>query len=851
MGTIKITHGQEFKYIRNCFGESDVFLQQYKLAASCLEEIVRSNSHNLAGNEDCLNNIIAFTGNRGQGKTSAMLTFTNELMHNKVNSQIRFGEITNTIQFLELELIDPSTFEDMHNVVEVIITKMYNAYMEEWRKRKKADCSDFVSAGHKQILENFQLVYEGLSLVRNPRKFDDLEQDYEGTIAKIARAGDSAKLKHNMQELVDKYLKFFIDDGKVSFLIVPIDDLDVNISLAYKMMEQIRKYLVLPNVILIMAVKIDQLRYCVELQFRKDMALLIDKEQRIFDQEPIDMATKYVAKLIPDARKIALPELHLLVNKDEEEPFEVEYLINGRNLFAVPEESQQIIDFSFEDKLLTLIYRTTGLVFVRSKQQVHPLMPQTLRELVNLASILGKMDPHTSLKNLEIFEDYFINTWIPSQLDDGYVRNIRSLFLVQTPALHLVLCSILLDKLENLDAYTLDTIGEEDKKRVFSPLKKFVYEKSQTGFSLGDVVSLLNFIENRYTDQSVKLFVFSVRTVYSIIMRKMVLNEQNSKLSIFVGDSVFGKSIVPSKVFPGRYVFDKNSRINDMVQSSASEKASRAEFAYDARTYLGLSGDYLTRSVEKEQIKEISLVLFFSDFRRNFEYFTSGNNAYDKEPTFSLENIFISPLFNYNIKFSANSINSSIKDSALLEYTPNREVISKATTNLEFLEFLYDYCSRRKDPGRTATDAEHIRHLLNNLNDAAKRYLLGNLFDIECVEWVSNSFDGFWKCRIDTNIILSADDINILRQNIRKCAIGKICINRSFQKRASDILKICENDVLNKSDEAQHILAQIKGQLSFSLQQDVTEKIDKTLMEKFNNYLNDLLKILDKLGDAS
>lgn len=44
MKTIKIIHRQEFKYIRNCFGEDDVFLHQYKLAASCLEDIVHTNS---------------------------------------------------------------------------------------------------------------------------------------------------------------------------------------------------------------------------------------------------------------------------------------------------------------------------------------------------------------------------------------------------------------------------------------------------------------------------------------------------------------------------------------------------------------------------------------------------------------------------------------------------------------------------------------------------------------------------------------------------------------------------------------------------------------------------------------
>lgn len=801
-------------------------------------------------NEDSLSNIIAFTGNRGQGKTSAMLTFVNELMCNKGNSSICFGEKTKTIQFLELDVIDPSTFEDMHNIVEVIVTKMYNAYREERRKRKKDDGAELETAFHIKMLESFQSVYEGLSLVRNPRKFDDLEQDFEGTISKIARAGDSAKLKQNMHALVAQYLEFFSKNDKISILVVPIDDLDVNISLAYKMMEQIRKYLILPNLILIMAVKIEQLRYCVELQFRKEMALLIEKKQRIFDEEPIDMANKYVAKLIPDARKIALPELHLLISKDEDnESFEVEYMINGKNIFSEPEKATKGAKYTFENKLLALIYKTTGIVFVCSQKQVHPIVPHTLRELVNLASVLGKMGNDISLENLEIFEDYFVNTWIPSQLDDGYVRDIRSLFLVQTPALHLLLCSILLDKLENIIAYTLDTFGEDNKEKVFSKLKEFIFKKSQTEISLGDVVSLLNFIENRYTDQAVKLFVFSVRTVYSIIMRKMVLNKQTGQLSAFVGSSVFGKSIIPSKA--AQYVFDRSSRINNIVQSNAAGDASRVEFPYDAKTFLGLSGDYLTKSVEKEQSKNISMLLFFSNFSEDFKYFISGNNAYNKNPIFSLENLFISPLYDYNKKFSANSAYSVSKDGVPFDLNLKRETISAATTNLEFMDFLYDYCRRRKDPGRTTTDVEHIRNFLNNLNHAANEYLFQDMFNKEHIDCVVTSFECFWEFRTDLKTISSADEIISLRQKIEKNKLSKILRNDTFQTRAKNILELCENNAFMKNDVAQKVLTNIKKQLSVSMEQKATEKIKTDVKINFNSYISDLLKTLEKIGDEA
>ena len=47
-------------------------------------------------------------------------------------------------------------------------------------------------------------------------------------------------------------------------LLIAIDDLDLCNANAYKMAEQIRKYLIIPDVVIIMALKIEQLQMCVQ-----------------------------------------------------------------------------------------------------------------------------------------------------------------------------------------------------------------------------------------------------------------------------------------------------------------------------------------------------------------------------------------------------------------------------------------------------------------------------------------------------------------------------------------------------------------------------------------------------------
>lgn len=88
-----ITKGQEFKIVvKDSIKEDDVFIDQYEQAAGMLNTIV---AESIAAGEraeksvkalyslnEYENNIIAFCGERGEGKSSAMLTFINSLYTN-------------------------------------------------------------------------------------------------------------------------------------------------------------------------------------------------------------------------------------------------------------------------------------------------------------------------------------------------------------------------------------------------------------------------------------------------------------------------------------------------------------------------------------------------------------------------------------------------------------------------------------------------------------------------------------------------------------------------------------------------------------------------------------------------
>ena len=63
-------------------------------------------------------------------------------------------------------------------------------------------------------------------------------------------------------------------DGK---LIIMIEDIDLHTNQATFMVEQIRKYLVQPNVVILLAIKLDQLAMLKRQQYTNEYKVLLEK----------------------------------------------------------------------------------------------------------------------------------------------------------------------------------------------------------------------------------------------------------------------------------------------------------------------------------------------------------------------------------------------------------------------------------------------------------------------------------------------------------------------------------------------------------------------------------------------
>ena len=132
---------------------------------------------------------------------------------------------------------------------------------------------------------SFQEVKSDLKFIEKEKYLDDSE------LEELAELASGINLRDSVRKSIKNLLNFF----NKKFIILPIDDIDLNTRQAYTMAEQIRKYLIMPEVMIFIACKIDQLFNAVSLVNIKEYTPLLDTRQVIVDYIPT-MAETYINK---------------------------------------------------------------------------------------------------------------------------------------------------------------------------------------------------------------------------------------------------------------------------------------------------------------------------------------------------------------------------------------------------------------------------------------------------------------------------------------------------------------------------------------------------------------------------
>lgn len=559
---------------------NSIYKDQYRQAEKCTSEILshgkqlKDSSKNICAKykEQDFNNIIAFCGERGTGKTSTMLSYARSLENkkecfesNSANESEQKKQLNYDYNFQLIDVVDPSLFEKNENLFEVVLAKMFSKTMGKLKKRHEN--RHLEKEGKRKLLECYSSVYRDLGAIHQKD-----ENRYKGdALETLSELSSGSNLKANFKKLVDCFLEYHASNNrscnKDEVLVIPIDDFDLNTESASEMGEQIRKYLMIPNVVILMAVNMEQLTNVKEQSVRNKFKTLIDAG-RLYE-DPKEFAVNYLVKLIPHNRRIQL-------NTDPNFVKETLIEVKGGGTVLCTDG----LNVSIEEYILSTINKLTGLIFLPKENKEHFLVPTTLRRLRGMLYFLNRLDDsecqkkksnkfddsdcnkcksdvsdsqNSKLDNLEKFREYIVNHYIPEILSLQECNLIHNFISSNASCKNK---QLVLD----IRNYILEISGKKEK--IDSDICRFLTEKilylsenngvsnkdelelifNQDNFSenisLRDVLLVVNSMENCFYINRPSKLISAIKVIYSIELYRLMNKDNTDGARIMMGESI-------------------------------------------------------------------------------------------------------------------------------------------------------------------------------------------------------------------------------------------------------------------------------------------------------------------------
>ena len=435
--------------------ENSVFSNQYILAEKIFNALLTDDEARKH------NNIISFCGDRGTGKTSCMMSF-------KSKCERDFNDC------FFLKEIDPSFFDDTHNIIELVVGNLYSVLSSEAKK------DEYDDSKRDNLVSQFNKVMIYLKYLAKP---EDKEHYYDGL-----QELEALSVGLSLQDSIQKLFSVFLEYINKKYLIIVIDDLDLNIQGAYIMSEHIRKYLTNDKCIIMLSVKVEQLIDAVQ--------HYLENSQNVDGAEGHEMAVKYVTKLIPVSSRVNMPLLE-------------DYCDN--ELIYTNSNGEDYDEFhSVKEAVTHSIFWKTGYLFYNSRGRNSLIIPSSLRSLRQLLHMLYRMPlrdkehPTEHKQNQKQFKQYFFYTWT-QQLSAEYRHIAHKLISIES--------DLAFNKAVVANLMTLGVLKNSNQFKFIADPSNYAYN-----VSLGDVMRILDYLNQDESDMQLQLFVFFVRSLYSIKM---------------------------------------------------------------------------------------------------------------------------------------------------------------------------------------------------------------------------------------------------------------------------------------------------------------------------------------------
>lgn len=330
-------------------------------------------------------NVLSFVGGRGTGKTTAMDEFcrilssmketatkTWWLTHTLSNDEQKILQNEN-FYFHILKPIDASLLADKEDLFELILSNLYHEFESKMKNKIKYGFKD------DPIIKEIMKDFSEISRLYHNMATREREGMGDAFLAQLQLMEGSQEIQKRVTNLVKNLMELDKTNCKYEYIVIAIDDLDLNINHGYEMLEQLQKYFSDYRIIVLVAIDYEQMQRVCEEHFLNEMPKTSQKNEN--EEHTRKLAYDYMIKMFHLSQRMYMPDMHRIAKKSQIElPKEV--FKTECSEYMVP----------VKEFVLSKIAETMGIFYDACGLKEHFSEPDTIRNLVSYNEFLESLD---------------------------------------------------------------------------------------------------------------------------------------------------------------------------------------------------------------------------------------------------------------------------------------------------------------------------------------------------------------------------------------------------------------------------------------------------------------------------
>lgn len=382
---------EESKYAHDFDESQNIHIIEYKRVKELVDNQINQITKNSQTSEDDKeapkkigilhqHNTISIFGGRGSGKTTFILNILRYISGKKEKEEI-------------LGIIDPTQMEEKEHVFLVVLS-LINKKVTDKIEKMESCSSSAICCDKREWKKSLSKLAKGLPTLE---KIDTkLYENWDDDNYIIERGLESVTAAYNLEDnfhnLVDLALRIIGKD----FFVLAFDDIDVNMSKGWPVLEIIRKYLTTPKLIILLSGNLTLYSYNVRLHQWKQLSELRKFDRFDFLKQVNQLEGQYLLKILKPENRI-----HLMSLQESKLLYGVSYYLKKTK---ADEDKETQIESEYIRRLELLGINSTKQVFMDY------LLGLSIRSQISILSNLGNNGVYSQI-------DAFISRMMAAKID--------------------------------------------------------------------------------------------------------------------------------------------------------------------------------------------------------------------------------------------------------------------------------------------------------------------------------------------------------------------------------------------------------------------------------------------------